>query len=313
MVTAKNSKIRHERRLGESILNYYRDTVELCDLSPNDNQPRLGKLDDLELQRQIEGNGGIFEPLLVEPHPNKRLKFRIIDGHRRWVNSKLLVEEHSKIEFARIPVDVIDRTLTDEERLRVWICIHRQRKEWDAREKEMVAFRLVQIVGKASAANILGLSIRQLEKLCETFDLSTRFSCFSDGKSAITWAREIKRLSKKILTPSIVDEVVRRVNEREITNSKEIRKLRQIVKDPIAEDAFLNKKLSINRALGSIPTQAAASVQSQGLTSDIQSLCDCIRSQSWTELIKLKDDPELLRRIEEAQDLLKQLKKSVSK
>ena len=70
-------------------------------------------------------------------------------------------------QYRQIPVEVTDRTLTDEERLRVWIYIHRQRKEWDAREKEMVAYRLVDLVGRGSAANILGISLRELDKLVE--------------------------------------------------------------------------------------------------------------------------------------------------
>ena len=102
-------------------------------------------------------------------------KFRIIDGDRRWTNSKVLVEQ-GKDEYRQIPVEMTDRTLTDEERLRVWIYIHRQRKEWDAKEKEMVAYRLVDLVGRASAANILGITVRELDKLVEVFELSEKFT-----------------------------------------------------------------------------------------------------------------------------------------
>jgi len=105
-------------------------------------QPRLGPKEDEELQRQIEANEGLFEPLLVEPHPEQQGKFRIIDGERRWTNSAALVSQ-GRDQYRQMPVEVTDRTLTDEERLRVWIYIHRQRKEWDAREKEMVLRVLV--------------------------------------------------------------------------------------------------------------------------------------------------------------------------
>src|SRR5712691_7181215 len=88
-------------------------------------------------------------------------------------------------------IEVTDRTLTDEERLRVWIYIHRQRKEWDAREKEMVAYRLVDLMGRASAANILGISMRELDKLVEIYELSARFTGLRDPAAAITWAREL--------------------------------------------------------------------------------------------------------------------------
>src|SRR6266851_2135287 len=140
-----------ERRLGRTVLRTYRTMVDIDDLVPNDRQPRLGPKEDEELQRQIEANEGLFEPLLVEPHPDLPTKFRIIDGDRRWTNSVALVKQDKK-QYRRVPVEVTDRTLSDDERLRAWIYIHRQRKEWDTREKEMVAYRLVDLVGRASAA-----------------------------------------------------------------------------------------------------------------------------------------------------------------
>lgn len=62
----------------------------------------------------------------------------------------------------------------------------RQREEWDAREKEMVAYRLVELSGKVSAANILGVSLRELDKLIEVFELSQRFTKLRDPNTAIT-------------------------------------------------------------------------------------------------------------------------------
>src|ERR1700720_2196849 len=153
-----------ERRLDRTILRTYRTKVALDDILPNPKQPRLGPKEDDELQRQIEANEGLFEPLLVEPHPELPGKFRIIDGDRRWTNSRLLVDR-GREQYRQIQIEVTDRTLSDEERLRVWIYIHRQRKEWDAKEKEMVAYQLIQLVGRASAADILGISFRELERL----------------------------------------------------------------------------------------------------------------------------------------------------
>ena len=106
MVQVDKKMNRLERRIGQTVLNSYRDTVDLYEVVPNENQPRMGSLEDTELRRQIEGNGGIFEPLLVEPHPNKRMKYRIIDGHRRWENSRILVEDQGKPKFGEIPVDI---------------------------------------------------------------------------------------------------------------------------------------------------------------------------------------------------------------
>src|SRR5215813_12587428 len=176
MIAAANSIHWQERRLGRTILRTYRTTVDLDDVVPNPKQPRMGPKEDLELQRQIEANEGIFEPLLLEPHPDHVGKFRIIDGDRRWTNSKILVEVHKKEQYRRLPAEITDRTLSDEERLRVWIYIHRQRKEWDAKEKEMVAYRLVDMVGRASAANILGITVRELDKLVEIYELSEKLT-----------------------------------------------------------------------------------------------------------------------------------------
>jgi hypothetical protein len=103
-----------ERRLGRTVLRTYRDNVDLDDVVPNPKQPRMGPKVDPELQRQIEANEGVFEPLLLEPHPDIPNKFRIIDGDRRWTNSKILVENQKKEEYRRLPAEVTDRTLTDE-------------------------------------------------------------------------------------------------------------------------------------------------------------------------------------------------------
>jgi ParB family chromosome partitioning protein len=180
-----------ERRLGRTVLRTYRTRVDIDEVVPNEKQPRMGPKEDEELQRQIEANEGLFEALLVEPHPDLPGKFRIIDGDRRWTNSAALVAQgHS--QFRQIPVEVTDRTLSDEERLRVWIYIHRQRKEWDAKEKEMVAYSLVKLMGRAAAANILGITVRELDKLVDVFELSEQFTGLrGPAGAAITWAREL--------------------------------------------------------------------------------------------------------------------------
>ena len=194
-------RARQDRRLGRTVLRTSRTTVDLSAVIPNANQPRIGHKEDPELQLQIEANEGIFEPLLLEPHPAYPDKYQIIDGDRRWTNSKILVEEHKKERYRRLPAEITDKTLDDEERLRVWIYIHRQRKEWDAREKEMVACRLVEIVGRASAANILGTTVRELDKLVEVYKLSERLKNIRDPSASITWLRQFA--SSGLLQPTI--------------------------------------------------------------------------------------------------------------
>jgi len=297
-----------ERRLGSTILNTYRRKVGLDDVVPNERQPRIGPKEDEELQRQIEANEGLFEPLLVEPHPEIEDKYRIIDGERRWTNSRKLVEQGRK-QYGQIPVEITDRTLTDEERLRVWIYIHRQRKEWDAREKEMVAYRLVDLMGRASAANILGISIRELEKLVEVYELSSRFKGLRDPAGAITWARELMGVSKKLLTPTIVEAVIDKVAAKRITNSKDLRKLRQILPDPVAREHFLSKQGDIDSAvmrLGVPPKR-----DKSGLAGDLESAIESMKRVPWTALSDLKGDPDILKKIDDAEALLQSLRKAL--
>ncbi|HEU4889171.1 MAG TPA: ParB N-terminal domain-containing protein [Thermoanaerobaculia bacterium] len=308
MMISADSQLWQERRLGRTILRTYRDTRDLYDVLPNHRQPRLGPKEDLELQRQIEANEGIFEPLLVEPHPDLEGKFRIIDGDRRWTNSKVLVEVQKKEEYRRIPLEITDRTLTDDERLRVWIYIHRQRKEWDAKEKEMVAYGLVDIVGRASAANILGVTVREVDKLVEIYQLSQKLTNLPEPGSSITWAREIKNINKALLTPTVLDTIVRKVNENEITNSKEIRKLRLVLRDPVAKDKFVSGE-SLDSAVDSLMPEPGK--KKGGLAGDIAELTQALKRHSWTALVENRGDAELLQQVEEAEKLLKALKKAL--
>src|SRR5438309_2539664 len=277
-----------ERRLGRTLLRTYRDTVDLYDVFPNEKQPRMGPKEDPELQRQIEANEGIFEPLLLEPHPDNGNKFRIIDGDRRWTNSKILVEVQKKDQYRKLPAEITDRTLTDEERLRVWIYIHRQRREWDTKEKEMVAYSLVNMVGRASAANILGITVRELDKLVEIYDLSEKLTNLAEPGASITWAREIKNLNRKILTPTVLDTIIRKINEQEITNSKDIRKLRQILKDPVAKENFLSSGGTLDAALRTL--SPSPSKKGQGLVGDIEQLSESLQRYPWTTLNALRGD-----------------------
>ncbi|HJQ35753.1 MAG TPA: ParB N-terminal domain-containing protein [Thermoanaerobaculia bacterium] len=295
-----------ERRLGRTILRTYRDSRDLYEVVPNPRQPRMGPKEDLELQRQIEANEGIFEPLLVEPHPDVRGKLRIIDGDRRWTNSKILVEAQKKDQYRRIPLEITDRTLTDDERLRVWIYIHRQRKEWDAKEKEMVAYGLVDIVGRASAANILGVTVRELDKLVDVYELSEKLVNLPEPGASITWAREIKNINKTLLTPTVLDEIVRKVNDNEITNSKDIRKLRLVLRDPVARQKFVDGETLVTVLDAVAPPEPK---KKTGLAGDLEQLNAALKRRPWTEIVEDGADPQLLAQVEEAEKLLKALRK----
>ncbi len=50
-----------------------------------------------------------------------------------------------------------------------------------------VTYRLVDLMGRASAANILGITVRELDKIVEIFEISERFTSLRDPSAAITW------------------------------------------------------------------------------------------------------------------------------
>jgi len=192
----------------------------------------------------------------------------------------------------------------------VWIYIHRQRKEWDAKEKEMVAYRLVDLVGRASAANILGITVRELDKLVEVFKISGRFTALRDPSAAITWARELMGVSKKLLVPTVIDAVVKKVNEKRITNSKDLRKLRAILPDPVARAHFLSDSGDLESAQLRIrPVEKKPEDQP---LSELGAAVEAMKSVPWTTLRELKGDEAVLKKLDEAEDLLRSLRKALT-
>lgn len=203
-----------------------------------------------------------------------------------------------------------DRTLSDEDRLLVWIYIHRQRKEWDAKEKEMVAYRLVDLMGRSSAANILGITVRELDKLVDVFELSEKFTSLRDPSAAITWSRELMGVSKKLLTPSVIEAVVKKVNQKRITNSKDLRKLRTILPDPVARSQFLSDAGDLESAmlrLGPAPKPVKG-----GLSGDLEAAVDAMKKVPFSALQELKGDADILKKIAEAEALLQSLRSALS-
>jgi ParB family transcriptional regulator, chromosome partitioning protein len=300
----------HERRLGRIVLRTHRTTADLDDVFPNPNQLRVNAKEDPEFQRQIEANEGVSEPLLLEPHPEHPAKFRIIDGHRRWINSAVLVNIQRKGQHRRFPAEITERTLSDDERLRVWIYLQKQRKEWD-QEREAVAYRLVELVGRATAANILDITVREVDKLIDIYSLSEKLHILHEPAASITWAREIKNLSRKIVNQTVLDTIILKINGQEVTNSKDVRKLRAVLRNPVAREEFLSKGGTIQGAIEKL--EPAEANDQRGLAGDIAALIESIKRHPWTTLAELKGDQTLIRRIEEAEKLLKQLKKALSR
>jgi ParB family chromosome partitioning protein len=218
--------------------------------------------------------------------------------------------EQGREQYRQIPVEVTDRSLSEDERLRVWIYIHRQRKEWDAREKEMVAYRLVDLVGRASAANISGLTVRELDKLVEVYEVSGRFTSLRDPSAAVTWARELMGVSKKFLVPTVIDAVVKKVNEKRITNSKDLRKLRTILPDPLARAHFLSDSGDLESA--QLRIRQIEKRNEDHPLSELGAAVNAMKSVPWTKLQELRGDEMTLKKLDEAENLLRSLRKALT-
>jgi len=300
-----------ERHLGPVVLRVRSDVADLYDLAPNPNQPRMGPFVDEELRRNILENRGLMQPLLVEPHPKYEGKFQIIDGQKRWENCKILVEVDKRDHFRKVPVEICDRTLTEEERLRAWINIHIHRSEWSAKEKERTAYRLIQLVDRIRAANIMGISVRALDKLKATFELSERMTSIPNPDASITYAREIMHLPQYLRTSEVVNAIVKKVNEQLITSSKQIRDIRGILKDDSVRAVFLKDGTTIDDASKMLPSTAAPSL-GQSFIADLGMFKSVLTSYSWPQLLELKGKNEAIQKIQECKKVLESIETMIT-
>jgi ParB family chromosome partitioning protein len=307
------------------------------DLVPNAEQPREGRWESDELKREIEDAEGVFEPLLVEPYPELEGKYLIIDGHRRWTNVQRILNDLEERKdsypteedwqrqydkFHLLNIEVTHKPLSTPERLRIWVYIHRQRKEWSLHEKERTAHKLVQAVGTTAAAGILGISTKALGKLVETYEYAKELeSALADPDAAISWAREIANLSPKYREPHVLDAVKVKVRDRLMINSKDVRALRQIVPHPQAREKFLESGTNIEDALVLVPggrdpvrasrRGAGSSPYGAGLASDVAAFADTLANYPWTELSDARSDPHLAEAVDKAERYLKELRKAI--
>jgi ParB family chromosome partitioning protein len=298
--------------LGSVRLVVTQANVNINDVYPNPNQPRYGAKDDAELRRSIEENGGIFIPLLVEPHPEHKGKYQIIDGERRWLSLKNLAEGKKDGRFKIIPVEVTDRTLEVEERLRAWVYIHQQRKEWTVKEKERTAYKLIQIVGRVSAASILGISVKEVDALKEIFELSEEITGLSDPDASISYAREIRKIATHLRPPDVEKAIISKINKGLVKTSKEIRSLRKILRNDAARAEFMKEGSSVTDALTvvglSSKEEDVKHHYGRSIAEDLNTFSNSLSKYSWRALKKINNKEELLNRIEQCQTLLAEFK-----
>ena len=108
---------------------------------------------------------------------------------------------------------------------------------------------------------------------------------------------------------SVIDAVVQKVAQKRITNSKDLRKLRAILPDPVAREHFLKEEGDLESASLRIATNKK---QKPGLSGELESVVEAMKRVPWTTLAELKGDAEILKKLDEVEALLKSLRNTLS-
>jgi len=329
--------------IGEKVIEVEGMMIPINEMVPNPKQPRISRILSADLRKSILETKGLVQPLLVErisESQKKSLlkevkeryqgfedtcvpeflnsvepKFVIIDGERRWANIVRIISEDPSADYLKIvPCDVIKQQLSEKDRYILWVSIHKMRKEWMAMEKENAAMALIKLVGDpASAANILGVTVKQLSKFIEIYNLSLRMTK-AVGPRAISYAREIMNLASKLRTEEVVNAIVDKVNRGLIKDNVDIRQLRIILNSPEAREEFLKPNGTITSALSKIHhTEVAPSISKSAEFRDtLIQFKSIISNYPWREIRKWKGDKELLEEIEGCIQFLQEIKETLA-
>jgi ParB family transcriptional regulator, chromosome partitioning protein len=95
-----------------------------------------------------------------------------------------------------------------------------------------------------------------------------------------------------------------------ITNSKDLRKLRAILPDPVAKAHFLADAGDLESAALRLGT--AKKKGDDGLSGELDAVVEAVKAVPWTALQELKGNSELLKKIEDAEAMLSSLRKALS-
>jgi hypothetical protein len=133
---------------------------------------------------------------------------------------------------------------------------------------------------------------------------------FAGAGRAIAPRGELMGVSKRLLVPSVIDAVVKKVNQKRITNSKDLRKLRAILPDPVARAHFLSEEGDLDSA--QLRLRVIEKNANDGLLTNPESAVEAMKTVPWTTLQEMKGDTSVLKKIEDAEELLKSLRKVLS-
>jgi ParB family chromosome partitioning protein len=103
--------------------------IDIKDIIPNKLNPReeISKKEVADIRNSIREIGGILVPLVVYWDEGKQ-KYVLLDGERRWRAASELAKSDEK--YRKIPANIIEGPLKNEENIRTMFNIHMQRKQW---------------------------------------------------------------------------------------------------------------------------------------------------------------------------------------
>jgi hypothetical protein len=79
----------------------------------------------------------------------------------------------------------------------------------------------------------------------------------------------------------------------------------------VARENFVSAEGTIDSALKTLgPVHVK---RGPGLVGDIEQLSEALQKYPWTTLVALKGDPQILRKLDETEKLIKELRKTLSK
>jgi ParB family chromosome partitioning protein len=298
------------RHFGSLAIAMKARTLNIYDCLPDPSHLKFGKNDDPDLRKEIFKNGGLTEPIIVTRHSESGGKYEIIDGEKRWQTYKFLVKNEHDNRFTKIPAQVTDRILTNEDKLRVFTVIHMTRKDWAAKYKEQLAKRLVEIVGDIKAAEILGLTFKQITRLKEIYELSTRISNVkNDG---IPFAREIMNLPAYLHSSMMVNAIIGIINEGYVTSPRQIRDLRRTLKKAKMEGTFRRDEVNIDKLKEILSCNENYS-SDKNLFLDLTQFNRRISSYTWIKMIELRGNAKVIEKINECKRNLSRIQKLLAK
>jgi hypothetical protein len=95
-----------------------------------------------------------------------------------------------------------------------------------------------------------------------------------------------------------------------LTNSKDLRKLRAILPDPVARAHFLSDAGDLESA--QIRVRQAEKRSNDGLLTDLEAAVQTMKNAPWTAVQELKGDVDVLKKIDDAEKLLQSLRQALT-